>query len=117
MPQELYHELVARLSHLRQKQERVALLSGLGTGLAAVVVVALAAILAEVFGHFTIAGRTWLFYSALVIALTGLFGFLLPPLLTKLGLRARPTDDELASRIGRHYPQVSDRLVNSLQLT
>src|SRR5690348_13852423 len=104
MPQELYHELVARLARLRSKQERVALIAGLGNGVAAVVIVALAAILVEVFGHFSIAGRTWLFFSALAIAVAGLLTFVLPPLLTRLGFRAQPTDDELATRIGRHYP-------------
>src|SRR6059036_999073 len=99
MPQELYHELIHRLSRLRQKQERVALVAGFGNGLAAVAIVALAAVVAELFGHFSIVGRTWLFFSTVALALGGLLGFVLPSLLTKIGVRARPTDDELAARI------------------
>lgn len=117
MPQELYHELLTRLSRLRSKQERVALVAGFGNGLAAAAVVALLAIIAELFGHFSIGGRTWLFFVSLALALSALVGFALPSLLVKFGIRKRSSDDELAARIGRHYPVVSDRLVNSLQLT
>ncbi len=116
MPQELYTELLSRLSRLRKRRESVALWSGVANGLAAVVVVALIAIVAELFGHFSIPGRTWLFYSALAVLLAGFFGFVIPPLLVRIGLRARASDDELASAVGAHFPSVSDHLVNSLQL-
>ena len=117
MPQELYQELVSRLARLRRRRESVALGVGLTSGLTAFVLVALIAIIAEMLGYFSIVGRTWLFWSALTVGLAGLFGFALPALLIRLGLRKRASDDELASAIGRHYPIVSDRLVNSLQLT
>jgi len=81
-----------------------------------VVVVTLAAIVLEMFGHFPIVGRTWLFWSAFILSVVGFFGFLLPPLFVRFGIRPRSTDDELASKIGQHYPTVSDRLVNVLQL-
>ena len=116
MPTELYHELLSRLSRLRKRREAVALWSGIANGLAAVVVVALVAIAAEWFGHFSIAGRTWLSYSALFLIAGGFFGFVLPPLLVRIGLRARASDDELASAIGAHYPVISDHLVNTMQL-
>ncbi len=91
-------------------------MSGVSNGLAAAMVVSLAAIVAEMLGHFSIEGRTWLFFSALALACGGLLGFILPPLLVRLGIRPRVTDDELATAVGRHYPALSDRLVNSLQL-
>ncbi|HZK75980.1 MAG TPA: hypothetical protein VFD13_03645, partial [Candidatus Kapabacteria bacterium] len=116
MPQELYNELLSRLSRLRKRRESVALWSGVANGLAAVVAVVLIAIVAELFGHFSIAGRTWLFCSALLMLLAGLFGFAIPPFLVRIGIRTRASDDELASAVGAHYPVVSDRLVNSLQL-
>lgn len=88
----------------------------MANGLAAVVVVALIAIVAELFGHFSIVGRTWLFYSALALLFAGLFAFVVPPLLVRIGIRKRLTDDELASAVGAHFPAVSDHLVNTLQL-
>jgi len=116
VPQELYNELLSRLSRLRRRRESVALWSGIANGLAAVVVVALIAIVAELLGHFSIVGRTWLFYSALAILLAGFFGFVIPPLLVRTGISKRVSDDELASAVGAHFPAVSDHLVNTLQL-
>ncbi len=116
MPQELYHELIGRLSRLRERRESVALWSGIATGLATVVIVVLAAVVLEAFGHFSIAGRTWLFYSALLLATVGLLGFAVPPILIRLGLRSHDSDDTLAMEVGNYFPIVSDRLVNSLQL-
>src|SRR5579872_3857134 len=104
MPTELYQELLSRLSRLRRRQESVALWSGVANGLAVVIIVALIAIVAELFGHFPIVGRTWLFYSALVILFAGFLGFVIPPLLVRIGIRERASDDELASAVGAHYP-------------
>ncbi len=116
LPQELYTELLSRLSALRRRRESVALGVGISSGMTSVVLVALVAIVLEMLGHFPIAGRTWIFCAAFALALTGFIGFTLPPLLVRLGIRPRSTDDELALKIGQHYPTVSDRLVNVLQL-
>ncbi len=116
MPQELYQELVSRLMRLRRRRESVALWSGVANGFAAALVIVLMAIAAEALGHFPIAGRTWIFYSTIILVIASLLGFILPPLLVRLGVRKQDTDDELASTIGAHYPAISDRLVNSLQL-
>ena len=116
MPQELYTELLSRLAALRRRRESVALAVGIASGLTVVVIVTLAAIVMEMLGHFPIVGRTWLFWSALMLAVAGFFGFALSPMLVRFGFRNRATDDELAAKIGQHYPTVSDRLVNVLQL-
>lgn len=42
--------------------------------------------------------------------------YLLRPLLQLIGLLASPSEEAVARRIGAHYPEVSDRLVNVLQL-
>jgi hypothetical protein len=116
LAQELYTELLSRLAALRRRRESVALGVGIASGLTAVVLVVLTAIVAEMFGHFPIVGRTWIFWLAFMLAIVGFFGFIIPPLLIRLGFRSRTTDDELASKIGEHYPTVNDRLVNVLQL-
>ncbi len=116
MPQELYQELITRLSRLRRKRESVALWSGVWSSLAAIVVLATLAIAAEMLGHFDIPMRTWMFWSGITLAVAAILAFVGPPLLVRLGIRKRATDDELATAVGRHYPNVSDRLVNTLQL-
>ncbi|MDP4200419.1 MAG: hypothetical protein Q8922_07120 [Bacteroidota bacterium] len=108
--------MLSRLSRLRQRRESVALWSGIFNGLAAALLIALAAIIAELLGHFSIAGRTWLFGTGLPGAIAAILGFSLDPILTRVGLRPHATDDELAQTIGRYYPTVRDRLVNTLQL-
>lgn len=61
--------------------------------------------------------RTIIFWSALALAL-GLLGyFFFAPLLRLVGLLPRPADEDVAKQIGTHYPEVSDRLVNILDLT
>jgi len=116
LPQEFYSELVSRLAQLRRRQEHAALASGFANGFTSVLVLALGAIAAEALGHFSIEGRTWLFWSALVLSIVAFLGFIIPPALVRIGIRGRASDDDLARRIGRHYPDVNDRLVNSLQL-
>ncbi len=85
--------------------------------MASALVISLGAILAEMIGHLSIDGRTWLFWIAFLLSLGAIGGFAVPPLLVRLGIRPRATDDELASSVGHHFPIVSDRLVNTLQLT
>ncbi|GAB5521542.1 MAG: hypothetical protein RhofKO_37930 [Rhodothermales bacterium] len=48
----------------------------------------------------------------------GLLGyFFVIPLLRLVGLLPSPAEEEVAKQIGTHYPEVSDRLVNILDLT
>jgi hypothetical protein len=116
VPQDLYNELLIRLASLRRRRESVALGAGIASGLTVVVVLTVSAIVLEMLGHFPVVGRTWLFWSALLLSVIGFFGFTLPPLFVRVGIRPRSSDDELAVQIGNHYPSVSDRLVNVLQL-
>ncbi|MEM6648289.1 MAG: DUF4175 family protein, partial [Bacteroidota bacterium] len=63
------------------------------------------------------APRTLIFWSAAALT-AGLLGyFFLTPLLRLIGLLPRPADEDVAKQIGTHYPEVSDRLVNILDLT
>jgi hypothetical protein len=116
LPQELYHELIGRLARLRRRRESVALGVGVASGLTAVAVIMLGALVAEMLGHFSIPVRTWLFWTSFTLSLAAILAFVGPPLLVRLGIRKRATDDELAVAVGRHYSIVSDRLVNTLQL-
>ena len=60
--------------------------------------------------------RAALFWTGALIA-AGLFVyFLLLPLLRFAGVLRGPSEERVARRIGAHFPEVSDRLVNLLQL-
>ena len=70
----------------------------------------------EHFGHFSSAIRL-IFYGLIWLSLIVPFGiFSIPPLLKLAGITKSIPFDELALRIGWYYPDVQDRLSNSLQL-
>lgn len=116
MPQELYAELLNRLARLRTKREAIALRAGLLNAATSVVLLAILAIIIEMLGHLGIPQRTFVFYAWASISAILSAAFILPPVLERFGLTPRATDDELAAQIGRHYPIVEDRLLNTLQL-
>jgi hypothetical protein len=60
--------------------------------------------------------RTVLVSGIAVCALALIAYFLARPLLQLIGLWTTPSEETVARRIGEHYPEVSDRLVNVLQL-
>ena len=117
MPQELYQELLDRLSRLRKRRESLRLRSGLLTGFSCALIVSLLAISIEAIFHLPILGRTILFFAALGIGIGAFLKFSLAPILETLGLRPKVSDEYLTQAIGKHYYQVEDRLLNVLQLS
>lgn len=116
MPQELYQELLTRFAGLRAKSERLALSIGLFRGLTISVLAIAAALVLEAIFHFGITGRTILFWSTVSIALAAPLVLIYRPLAQKFGLQPRISDDTLASRIGKHFTEVEDKLLNVFQL-
>ena len=76
----------------------------------------LAAVLLEHFGWLSTLGRALLFWGGLaaVTAVTG--WFIARPLLKMQGLGRRLSHADAAKIIGKHFPEVSDKLLNLLQL-
>ena len=60
--------------------------------------------------------RAVLFWLGVLTAAGLLIYFILLPLLRLIGLLPGPSEESLARRIGAQYPEVSDRLINLLQL-
>ncbi len=72
--------------------------------------------LSEYFGNFDSLFRTLLFYLFILIN-AGLTGWLIvPPLLAWLKLGKSLTHDQAAGIIGKHFSDVNDKLLNTLQL-
>jgi hypothetical protein len=115
-PTNILTDILNRLSATRRRQYAVdlksgALLFGTVTALAL-----LAASLLELAFRMDRTGRTILFF--LVSAVLGilLVWHVLLPLLRSIGVIRSIGDAELAARIGKHFPQIHDRLLNLLQL-
>jgi len=72
--------------------------------------------LSEYFGNFNPFFRTLLFYIFIVLNLALIAWLVMPPLLAWLKLGKTLTHDEAAEIIGKHFSNVNDKLLNTLQL-
>src|ERR1700754_4296436 len=72
--------------------------------------------LSEYFGNFNIVFRTILFYFFILLNAGLICWLILPSLLSWLKLNRSLTHDEAAEIIGRHFHDVNDKLLNTLQL-
>jgi hypothetical protein len=71
---------------------------------------------AEFVGRFNSVGRGALFFGFLLTVLVGLYLFIIRPLLSLYGLNKPLSNDEAARQIGTFFPEVGDKLLNTLQL-
>ncbi|MCB9245169.1 MAG: DUF4175 domain-containing protein [Flavobacteriales bacterium] len=71
----------------------------------------------EYFGHFGIGTRTVLFYAFLLFSLAVLVRFVVIPLLKLYNLGERIDYKQAARIVGDHFPEISDKLLNTLQLS
>lgn len=71
---------------------------------------------AEFVGRFGSSGRAVMFFGFLLTILTTLYLFIIKPALGLYGLRKPLTNDEAARQIGAFFPEVGDKLLNTLQL-
>src|ERR1700744_499614 len=72
--------------------------------------------LSEYFGNFNILFRTLLFYLFILLNAGLIIWLIIPSLLAWLKLGKTLTHDEAAEIIGKHFSDVNDKLLNTLQL-
>ncbi|AYL98100.1 DUF4175 family protein [Mucilaginibacter celer] len=115
-PTENYELLLGKINTFIRKYYFNNFLRGLiflGAGLfTAYVVVALS----EYFGNFSILLRTILFYFFIIVNTVLVCWLVLPSLLAWLKVGKTLSHDEAAEIIGRHFHDVNDKLLNTLQL-
>ncbi|MET3129333.1 hypothetical protein ABID42_004457 [Arcicella rosea] len=71
----------------------------------------------EYFGHFGTTFRTILFFSFLLAFIISTILWVIKPLIFLYG-KQKPLSNELAAeQIGKYFPEVGDKLINTLQLT
>lgn len=70
----------------------------------------------EYFGYYSSLIRSLLFYSYILIALTIIYSFICVPLFKILRIGRRLSYKEASNIIGSFFPEVSDKLLNLLQL-
>ena len=74
------------------------------------------ATLSEYIGHFTTFFRSLIFYGFILLNLVIIVRLVLPPLLAWLKLGHTINHNEAAEIIGKHFNEIQDKLLNTLQL-
>lgn len=70
----------------------------------------------EYLGRFETQTRTYLFYGLLGLSTVVLVQYIIRPILGLINIKRSFGYSEAAALIGRHFPEVQDKLVNTLQL-
>ena len=71
----------------------------------------------EYFGHFGSTFRTILFFSFLSAFIVSIIFWVIKPLTFLYGEKKPLSNEQAADQIGKYFPEVGDKLVNTLQLT
>ncbi|AMR30971.1 hypothetical protein A0256_05795 [Mucilaginibacter sp. PAMC 26640] len=113
---ENYDLLIDKINTFIRKYHYNNLLRGLiflGAGIFSAYVVIT---LSEYFGNFNTTLRSILFYFFILLNVALIAWLVVPPLLARLKLGQTLTHDQAAEIIGRHFHDINDKLLNTLQL-
>ena len=112
----IHREIHTRLAAVRKKQNVAGILHGAALSGFVFLLALLLALLAEETFRFSIAGRTVLFWSLVILAVPLFLLRIGRPLARLTGILPGSTDLETARDVGRLIGRVSDRLANVLEL-
>ncbi|MBU1822871.1 MAG: ATPase, partial [Bacteroidetes bacterium] len=108
--------LLLRIQEYRQKYYQNRLLKGLIFTAALLLTAFLAVNAIEYFGRFSSTVRGMLFFGFLALFLFSLYQWIIQPLISLYGLRKPLSDENAALQIGQYFPEIGDKLLNTLQL-
>ena len=113
---ERYNILIKKLDKFIRKYYKNHLIKGGIYCLALLIAFFLIINLVEFFGHFNITVRTIIFYIYLLLNIIIIVRYIFLPLFRLLKIGKIISHEQAAQIIGNHFPQVSDKLTNTLQL-
>lgn len=113
---ENYNTLISKLDEFIRKYYKNQLIRGGLYSFAAVLIFFLTIVLLEHFGHFGTTIRTILFYSFLGVNAVILSRLVLLPLIHLNRIGKIISYEEASQIIGKHFSNVSDKLLNTIQL-
>lgn len=111
-----YNILIKKLDYFIRKYYKNQLVKGLIYSLGLLLAFFLLVNLLEHFGHFATVVRTILFYSYLFLNLVVILNFIVIPGLKWLKIGKIISHKQAASIIGEFFPEINDKLSNTLQL-
>ena len=114
--QDAYSLLIKKLSAFTQKYYQNLLIRGLILCFSSTALGFISFAVLEYYGRFGIEVRTVLFWAFVILSALILFFLVLTPLLRLAKLGETLSDDQAAKIIGKHFPDVADKLLNVIQL-
>lgn len=109
-------DILQALDAFIRKYYKNLLMRGVLFAIGIVVTLFLAAVLLEHFGWLSRLGRGIIFWGGMAAVAAVVAWFVVRPLMKMHGMGRCISHDEAARIIGKHFPEVSDRLLNLLQL-
>ncbi|WP_215236748.1 DUF4175 family protein [Dyadobacter linearis] len=108
--------LLLRIQEYRQKYYQNQLLKGIIFSVGLLLTVFLFFNTIEYFGRFSSLVRGMLFFGFLAVLAFSIFQWVIQPVIHLSGIRKPISDEDAALQIGQYFPEVGDKLVNTLQL-
>jgi hypothetical protein len=109
--------LIEKLDGFIRKYYQNRLIKGIILSLSMLLFAFLLISLSEYWGNFDVLTRSIFFYSYLMIALAILAYYIFIPVFQLLKIGRRLSYEEAAKIIGKHFPNIKDKLLNTLQLS
>lgn len=116
MSESSYQLLIGKLDQFIRKYYKNRMIRGVMYGSSLLFVFFLAVTIPEYFGEFGVGGRTFLFWLFVAAASYISIQFIAIPLFKLLRFGQQISHDQAAIIIGKHFPDVEDKLLNTLQL-
>ncbi len=116
MSDALFSDLLQKLQAYKKKYYLNRLLKGLIFFFALAFVAYLILSIVEYYGRYNSVFRFVFLSSYLVLTIVGLSRWIIIPLAELFSLKKQMSNEQAAKEIGRFFPQVSDKLLNTLQL-
>ena len=116
MSESSYQILIEKLDQFIRKYYKNRMIRGLMYGSSLLFIFFLAVTIPEYFGEFGVGGRTFLFWTFTAAAAYISVRFFMIPIFKLLRLGQLISHDQAALIIGKHFLDVEDKLLNTLQL-
>lgn len=110
------NNIIDKLDAFIRKYYKNKLFKGLIYSVALILMLYIAVVLLEHFGYFSVAVRTVLFWLFIVAMAVILSMYVAVPVFKMFKMGKRISYEEAAEIVGNHFPEVSDKLLNLLQL-
>ena len=112
----VYNTLIPKLESFIKKYYQNQLLKGAILGISLVFAAFFALSFFEYLARFGTTKRTFLFYTFVLLCLAVIGWYIIRPILGLINVNRKFGTKEASQLIGNHFPQVKDKLINTLQL-